>query len=1073
MMRSVIRAVLAAAALIALVVGLPVALLAWGRSPLDGNGSTWDQLTAMPTQTVSDTMAFGALTIAAWIGWTIFTAHVVVESAAVAGASMRWRLPAFGPFQLGARRLVTALTMTAALSGPLGQRAGAVPTLPAATSSLELEARVLGPPPRPLPTAAAGAGAVSERQPTTFDNRVDDTDIHIDAAAIADTPTPSSSPPIVTVVAGDHPWGLAERHLGDGLRWHEIWDLNKGAAQPDGRAWVREDLIQPGWQFRLPEDAIALPSESATITEETASPTTSEPGGGQAEDLDSGPSAERPDSSSMTEPDEVEDEAQASSDGASETPTAGDPQLPPEPEDTSDPPVSPSTTEPGDVSSESSGSSSTTEPDDGGNGPPVSSGQGSDVPTAPEDSGRPSADEASPESTTTTTSMPNDASDASSDVTPNNAAHSPDGGEEDDASGGNSIPAAPLLGIAGSLMAVGVARDLRRRRARRSAKLPIGTVPSPPPPLTVAGEVLEADEDAADRLDTAIAHLANNLRPRRGADSVQPRVVQATGGRIDVCLDRADPNPPAPWRPEASGLIWVLDENQALSPLEDPTPLPSLVTVGVGDADVLLDLEAHGVIGLVGDPTMCQRMARSMVAELAVRGEGIVATTLVGDVLGQSEMGFDGVDVASSWSDVDTSAIEGSVRLLDAGQWPHTWAARASGRVFDGWAPSIWVTLPTDDPRCLSAIEAVSTRPGAGSAVVVVGGDPGCGLRIHVDEDGNFRIPDLGLTGAAQLLGSQATGQVIELLDDADTHEGTVIPLAAVYSLDSDGPQLHEDGVLNNEEQSETEPGLATTSTSATLSPLHRDGYHDPGYEVLVRVCGPIQIDGARHNLPQREMAVATYVALRGQADVDQIRNAVWGGTDVSRKRTQNVISTVLKAVGEAITHTATGRLATGAGLVTDLELIERRINYARHQEPQDRLPILREGLDLVTGHVCTFPKSAGRAWKWIELDGWIAHVEAIVGTLAMELATLCIELDDGHGAIDAAQRGIDAVGRRTELAVLLVRGHEQIGDETAARVAVRSHEAYLEDLGIDELDEELLELLDRYAAPKRSKLDS
>jgi len=34
---------------------------------------------------------------------------------------------------------------------------------------------------------------------------------------------------------GDTLWGIAETQLGDPLRWHEIYALNDGRVQPDGR----------------------------------------------------------------------------------------------------------------------------------------------------------------------------------------------------------------------------------------------------------------------------------------------------------------------------------------------------------------------------------------------------------------------------------------------------------------------------------------------------------------------------------------------------------------------------------------------------------------------------------------------------------------------------------------------------------------------------------------------------------------------------------------------------------------------------------------------------------------------
>ncbi|HZO68248.1 MAG TPA: hypothetical protein VFB74_24890 [Kribbellaceae bacterium] len=50
-------------------------------------------------------------------------------------------------------------------------------------------------------------------------------------------------------------WDIAERYLGDGRRYKEIHELNKGKLQPDGRRLSNPDLIMPGWQVRLPADA--------------------------------------------------------------------------------------------------------------------------------------------------------------------------------------------------------------------------------------------------------------------------------------------------------------------------------------------------------------------------------------------------------------------------------------------------------------------------------------------------------------------------------------------------------------------------------------------------------------------------------------------------------------------------------------------------------------------------------------------------------------------------------------------------------------------------------------------------
>ena len=59
-------------------------------------------------------------------------------------------------------------------------------------------------------------------------------------------------PVTVTVQRGDSLWRIARIHLGSGNRWREIFDLNRGRVQPDGRTLRNPDLIQIGWMLELP-----------------------------------------------------------------------------------------------------------------------------------------------------------------------------------------------------------------------------------------------------------------------------------------------------------------------------------------------------------------------------------------------------------------------------------------------------------------------------------------------------------------------------------------------------------------------------------------------------------------------------------------------------------------------------------------------------------------------------------------------------------------------------------------------------------------------------------------------------
>lgn len=78
--------------------------------------------------------------------------------------------------------------------------------------------------------------------------------------------TPETSaetvPATYSVLRGDHLWGIAERFLGDGFRWVDIWKLNQQRTMTDGRTFVDPNLIHPGWELELPDGVGTLEPES-------------------------------------------------------------------------------------------------------------------------------------------------------------------------------------------------------------------------------------------------------------------------------------------------------------------------------------------------------------------------------------------------------------------------------------------------------------------------------------------------------------------------------------------------------------------------------------------------------------------------------------------------------------------------------------------------------------------------------------------------------------------------------------------------------------------------------------------
>ena len=70
----------------------------------------------------------------------------------------------------------------------------------------------------------------------------------------------------------DNLWDIAEKHLGDGRRYHEIFELNQDKVQVDGRKIELARLIQPGWELTMPDDAVGVERIAAAPVQAPATP---------------------------------------------------------------------------------------------------------------------------------------------------------------------------------------------------------------------------------------------------------------------------------------------------------------------------------------------------------------------------------------------------------------------------------------------------------------------------------------------------------------------------------------------------------------------------------------------------------------------------------------------------------------------------------------------------------------------------------------------------------------------------------------------------------------------------------
>lgn len=233
-----VRAVLAVAALLALIVGIPYGLVRYIGWPLPDHVPTWDEVQAVLLAPMTPNFLLGVLACVLWPLWARFTFNVF---AAIPDMIRTASWP--HPVRRGPLHAIAGVLVSAVVVSILSSRTSTpVATTPLAATAFTADAH----PPAITATYHPATGTAGER------HRIVTSAVHTHA----DTPTIGGRP--MELVR--HPqhgvydslWRIAERRLGDGTRWPEIWALNRGATQVDGRVFTTPSLIHPGWNLRLP-----------------------------------------------------------------------------------------------------------------------------------------------------------------------------------------------------------------------------------------------------------------------------------------------------------------------------------------------------------------------------------------------------------------------------------------------------------------------------------------------------------------------------------------------------------------------------------------------------------------------------------------------------------------------------------------------------------------------------------------------------------------------------------------------------------------------------------------------------
>ncbi|HEV2636170.1 MAG TPA: BTAD domain-containing putative transcriptional regulator [Actinocrinis sp.] len=252
--------------LLALLVGIPYAMVLLIGWPLPHHVPGADTF----KQPLSQRTLLHALAVVVWLAWAQFAACVLIEfRAAKHGIGMPRHVFGAGPSQFLARQLVASILMitaTAASFVPNLAHLGGGQSAPQARPATTATAAPHGGP------AATGSGAPARTSPAMAPAAFSLSSTPVVQPTVSGA-TPQNTGPMVAVPDGvdaeiklyrvtppagrnhDSLWDIAQRHLGDGRRYKEIFELNKDRVQPDGQKLTNASLIRPGWILAMPADA--------------------------------------------------------------------------------------------------------------------------------------------------------------------------------------------------------------------------------------------------------------------------------------------------------------------------------------------------------------------------------------------------------------------------------------------------------------------------------------------------------------------------------------------------------------------------------------------------------------------------------------------------------------------------------------------------------------------------------------------------------------------------------------------------------------------------------------------------
>ncbi len=914
---------------------------------------------------IPDEFVVKTLALLVWLVWSQLAIGFITESIAVARGRAASRAPIVPGIQLLARKLVASSVLIISVLSP-AKGAIAAPL---------------------MPIDATEVTAFDASQVAQVDRISNDTSVEVSPQGQYETKK------------GDNWWEMAEQLLGDGMRWSELRDLNSGKTMLTGDVITENtESVKAGWHLDVPADA---DGSLLAVFADAGYSETPAPGPAGVERpatlIYEGPTGNRYLGSEavpyqVVEGDNLWDISEAYlGDGSrwqeiyensAELNQGFDRSI-------SDPNI----IWPDDIVLLPPDAQGVPAPDVSRMQEVIGIKQVDELPspelpdaTTP-DTGRAATEVVSPMRTADTTAVEAETGILSSLLSPMGAA----------------------FGAGGLFVASGLLGMLMRARHRRLSEAGAGAVPAPPPMDLVDLETVlrnRSNRAAALSVHTTVQSLTNRvIQP--GEPVVGLEVVRISADRVEVVQDRPDPDLPAPWQTSAP-VDWLAGRSIAVLPAEffpnEPADernknrsaltAPLFVTVGGG---LLLNLESVGVTLVDGPVELSAGLVRSMVHELATGPARRSIDIRVSSYLPGADL-HERVRCAPVDSLVDELAawIEQSELSLTSSGFATSFAMRVAGHG-DGALGSKVVFADVADIAKIAPIINIAMRKRIPLAVVLSGDlntvdRAGLGLHDAVEVNVAEEILELkpyGFKAAMQFL-------------DVDLVLGT----ESLIRYAEESPLVPQETLINSLDNAAavsdmpTDPAqIATERTPAgdvvTEQPEqeHEVTDQNQGEEgLLVRVLGPVEVEGVSGQLSDAALSMMTFLAIAGPSTADQLAAAIWPAE--ATNQVPVVVAELERRLGAQFQLSNDGRYRLRS-VITDLGSARRWLAQAQGMSDDRARNLMQLALSEVRGR--PFERVPEKHWQWIA-----DHQMAIATQATAMLIDACFDLcDNAYNADD------------------------------------------------------------------------